>query len=145
MVNDPTGNDEIYYKSSYADFIQLDLTNVLAQNISNLQIAMNSVTNGETWRVYNTNSAGTLFGATTLISSGTNQQILNSISPTKNYLDIIVTGPVSTSNVLLYQLTGTSSVPEPATFGLAGAALAAHGTAPPQKEACRQQLTPAFV
>jgi|SRR5579872_1342636 len=120
LINDPTGNDEIYYQSSNVDFIQLDLTNVLAQHISNIQIAMNSVTNGETWRVYNTSTAGTLVGATTLLN-GSNQQTLNSISPTHNYLDIVVTGPSPSGNVLLYQLTGVT--PEPATFVLAGSAL----------------------
>jgi hypothetical protein len=98
LVNDPSSQDEIYFGT---DFIQLDLTNVLAANIRNLQIAMNSSTNGEAWAVYNTASAPTL----------------NSILPTQRYLDIVVTAP-SNGNVLLYELTGTSSSPEPGSWVL---------------------------
>lgn len=116
---DPTGNHEIYYTSnvSTTDFIQLDLVNVLAQNIGNLQFAMNSTTGTESWRVYNTASAGTLVGATTLLN-GTDQS-MHSISPSQQYLDFIVTGPSPHGNVLLSQLTGTSSVPEPGSWVLA--------------------------
>ena len=110
MNADPTGDHEIYLGT---DFIQLDLTNVLAQNIGNLQIMMDSSTGGESWRVYNTASAGTLVGATTLLN-GSNQS-LHSISPTLKYLDIVVTGPSPHGNVLLSQITGTSSVPEPSS------------------------------
>jgi len=113
LVADPTGNDEIYYKSSSVDFIQLDLTNVIALNITNLQIAMNSTTSGEAWRVYDTSSAGTLVGATTLLNG--NDQSLHSISPTLKYLDIVVTGPSPSGNVLLSELTGTRTVPEPSS------------------------------
>ena len=90
MNADPTGDHEIYFGT---DFIQLDLTNVFAQNISSLQIMMDSSTSGESWRVYNTASAGTLVGATTLLN-GTDES-LHSISPasSKKYLDIVVTGP----------------------------------------------------
>ena len=51
LVLDPTGDDEIYYTSNIAttDFIQLNLTNVIAAGITNLQFAMNSVTSGESW------------------------------------------------------------------------------------------------
>jgi hypothetical protein len=122
LVNDPTGNDEIYYTSNAAttDFIQLNLTNVYAQGISNLKISMGSSTSGETWAVYQTNTNGLLPGGTALLT-GTNEGILDSISPTLKYLDIIVTAPSPHGNVLLYQLSG--STPEPATFVLSGSAL----------------------
>jgi hypothetical protein len=113
MNADPTGNHEIYFGT---DFIQLDLTNVLAQHVGNLQIAMDSSTGGETWRVYNTSSAGTLVGATTLFNGS--DEAAHSISPTLQYLDIFVTGPSPHGNVLVSQLTGTSSVPEPSSVAL---------------------------
>ena len=116
-TGDTTGDHEIYYGT---DFIQLNLTNALAQSFSSFQIAMNSVTAGESWRIYSTNSAGTLVGATTLLN-GTNEGVLDSILPTKTYLDIVVTGPSPHGNALLYEFQGT--VPEPATFVLAGSAL----------------------
>lgn len=113
MNADPTGDHEIYFGT---DFIQLDLTNVLAQNIGSLLISMNSTTDGESWRVYDTSSAGTLVGATDLLDGS--DQGTHSISPTLRYLDIAVTGPSPDGNVLLHQLTGTSSVPEPGSVAL---------------------------
>jgi hypothetical protein len=111
MVADPTGDHEIYFGT---DFIQLDLTNVLAQHVGNLQIAMDSSTGGESWRVYGTASAGTLVGATTLLNGS--DESAHSISPTLKYLDIVVTGPSPNGNVLLSHITGT--VPEPSSVGL---------------------------
>ena len=128
LTADPTGDHEIYVGT---DFIQLNLANVFAQNISNLMFQMNSTTNGEAWSVYNTDSPGTLVGATTLTSGS--DQLAHSISPTHQFLDFVVTGPApshqtyncqndycaqTVGNALLYQLTGTSSVPEPSSVAL---------------------------
>ena len=110
LVADPSGQNEIYFGT---DFIQLDLVNVLGA-LDNLQITMNSATAGETWRVYNTSSAGTLVGATDILD-GSNE-LPHSISPSLRYLDIVATGPQSPAgNVLVYQLSG---VPEPSSVAM---------------------------
>lgn len=97
-------------------FIQLDLSALAG--FTNFKIALNSSTDGETWKVFECATSGTVCG--TQVASGSNEGSLNSFSignvaSTGRYLDIKATN----GNVLLYKLTAdTASVPEPGTWTL---------------------------
>ena len=116
MTNDPSGDNEIYYGKG---FVQLDVQGLFGKVIaSTLQFGTNSTTQGETWKVYGTNTAGTLSGATTIISGST--EGLHSLSGlgTYDYYDFVSTSSSGGRNFLITSLQGTASVPEPASWAL---------------------------
>jgi PEP-CTERM motif-containing protein len=149
LTNDPTGDHEI----TAGSFVQIDLNSLTAAGtLSNLNLMFGSTTNGETWKVYETNTAGSLSGASLLgpTSSGTTDQSFVGFNlPTDRYIDV-TQGTAGTcnewgcDNILLSQLKvgldtgggGGASVPEPATLGLAGFALAGLGLLKLRKRAC---------
>ncbi len=115
LSNDPSGDHEI----TPGSFIQLNLSNILS--FTPLLISINSSTGTDAWKIYETNTAGTLSGATLLLS-GSNESS-HSISPTDTYLDITA----SCGNVLLSSLSfddgsiPPQSIPEPASLSMMGA------------------------
>jgi hypothetical protein len=132
LTNDPSGDHEI----TVGSFVQfnLDALNLISLNIS---FQAGSTTDKEGWRVYGTNSAGSLAGATLLGScesknnSGPNnncEQIFNFANGGNfNYLD--VTADAGNDNILVSHIDAQiASVPAPIVgAGLPGLVLAALG------------------
>ena len=121
MTNDPAGQHEIYYQKG---FVQLDLSTLYGKvDPTKILFSMGSTTQGETWTVYGSNTAGAVGSATlpavkSLIISKTNDET-NSYALTGGfrYYDFVSTANAGGKNVLLHNLTVTT-VPEPATWAL---------------------------
>lgn len=122
LTNDPTGNHEIHYHSG---FVQLDLASFVGHVLAgSTTFGTNSVTGGEAWAVYGTNTSGSLAGAVQ-VASGTNEavsQVLPGIG-TYRFFDFVSTAPKGGENFLITQLQTTAStvqnaVPEPASWAL---------------------------
>jgi hypothetical protein len=110
LTNDLSGDHEI----TFGSFIQLDISTLMAYNA--LTIKMGSTTGGEGWSIYQTNTNGTLSGASLLLSGS--DELSHNVSPTKTFLDI--TAFKSGDNVLLGSM---AAVPEPNSLALIGAVL----------------------
>ncbi|MEO7145916.1 MAG: PEP-CTERM sorting domain-containing protein, partial [Bryobacteraceae bacterium] len=82
--------------------------------------------NPDAWAIFGTNTAGILPTGTP-VEFGAFQGATPNFTVSTKYLDITETTSGRTPNVLLNSLNVTSSTPEPATFGLIGAALAGLG------------------
>src|SRR5579872_1008810 len=115
LTNDPTGCPSACDNEIFAgtNFIQLSITGLSGP----ISISLGS-TGGDGWAVYGTNSAGTLVGATSLATGGSDDGVEVSLpgAASYSYLDIKATS----NNVLLQDLVYTSSVPEPGTLGIVG-------------------------
>ncbi len=129
LTNDPSGDDEI----TPGSFVQLNLSNLISNGVSAVTITMDSTTNGETWKICDDTTAGSLSNCTNAITgSSENYSVL--VTSIATYLDITAVGKDNsgaTANVLLNSLTyDTSSrgtegtVPEPFTFALTVSGLA---------------------
>ena len=116
-----TSDDEI----GTTNFIQLDLTNVLASHPSSILMSIGSVQGGEGWDIYVSNILGS---RGTLLQTGTTDApatfTLNSIPAGDDFVSVRASG----GNVLLSSLATTSSVPEPGSAAMIGAGLLALGT-----------------
>jgi hypothetical protein len=142
LTRDPTGDNEIWYKSESKDFIQLDLTDALNKGLTNLQFEMDSTTDGEQWQVSACTTAGTLCSnGSSLIGSGEGAFIAMpaNFGLSHPYLDFISYGcqggnqnSCGGDNVLLTAISATpGKVPEPdsivllstVVLGLAGFAI----------------------
>jgi hypothetical protein len=111
LTSDGSGQDEI----TPGHFIQLDVSSIIGNDP--LSIIMNSTTGGETWRVVETNMAGTMAGAT-FEASGMNE-LAFTINPGDKYLD--VTETTEGGNILLSSLSfTTATTPEPSSLVLLG-------------------------
>lgn len=115
-------NAEVDHEIDANNFVQLDLTNLLAKNLSSLTMSIGSVQAGESWKIYQSNSAGFLGS---LLQSGTTNfpstfSILSAfLSSGNKYLSV----QAPAGDVLLSTIQGVS-VPEPTTMLLLGTGLA---------------------
>jgi len=122
LANDPSGQHEI----TPGSFVQLDLSQLHSPPLlsTHLSFQSDSTTNGEIWRVYGTNTAGTLTGATQL-DSGNNNDLVADLGPAilgvYRYLDVTAVGPGA--NILLHEIDNTIGVPEPTSLALLGTGL----------------------
>jgi hypothetical protein len=132
LTNDLSGDDEI----TAGSFIQLDLFGLHSPPLTSTHLSFqtNSTSDGETWQVWGTNTAGTAGSGSipggVLIASGTDQTLQTdlggaSIIGTYRYLDVTALG---TGNILIHELDNhvrdlNLQVPEPATILLFGSGL----------------------
>jgi hypothetical protein len=106
------------------DFVQLDLTNLLATHPGTITMSINSVQTGEGWNIYESKTLATLG---TLLQSGTTETPFT-LNPLLSGYDF-VSVQASAFNVLLGTLaTQGSSVPEPGTAAILGVGLLALGS-----------------
>jgi PEP-CTERM motif len=106
------------------DFVQLDLTNLLATHPGTITVSMNSVQSGEGWNIYASSILGTLG---TFLQTGTTEGnfTLNALPGGDKFISV----QASAANILLGTLATTgSSVPEPGTAAILGVGLLALGS-----------------
>jgi hypothetical protein len=123
LAGDPSGDHEIWFKYGNLDFIQLNVSDLLAKGYTNIKFEMGSTTQGETWQVSACSVSGTLCNTSAL--TGTGELGFNAapsnLSSVNHYLDfasIKYIGGSSANNVLLEALSAKSPVPEPRFYGL---------------------------
>lgn len=116
LANDPTGDYEIHYHSG---FVQLDVSGLFGKVLAgSTTFGTNSTTGGEAWAVYGTNTAGSLVGATQVVtgSSEVTNQLLPNLG-TYKYYDFVETSTLGGKNFLITKLTTvTTAAPEPASW-----------------------------
>ena len=130
LANDPHGNPTEGEISFGKGFVQIDVSKLLG-NVSSISFLLNSVTQGEQWSVFGSNTDGAYSGAA--LFSGTSNSgadLLSKSCLSKNacsYYDFVSTSQSGGQNFLLSGLTMNSAVPEPGTwmtmllgFGLMG-------------------------
>ena len=101
------------------NFVQLDVTSLHSLNLLDALISFGSVQEGEGWKLYGSNSLGSL--GTLLMSGSQDMGSTNILSEVKNYDFIGI--QASSHDVLLSSLTvdyNTQSVPEPGSVLLLG-------------------------
>jgi PEP-CTERM motif len=106
------------------DFVQLDLTNLLATHPGTITVSMNSVQSGEGWNIYASKTLGTLG---TFLQTGTTEGVvtLNALPSGDDFISV----QASSGNILISTLaTQGSSVPEPSTAAILGLGLLALGS-----------------
>jgi len=145
---DNSGQHEIVY----ADYVQLDFSNVLKNyNITSASLQINSDTNGESYAIYGTNTAGgvltkptpgttgtvtSTFASSTPLKTGNTESTFSILSYLQNYKILAVTETLQPSSLtctsqpniligtLTIEATLKSTVPEPGTFGWIACSLA---------------------
>lgn len=98
-------------------WVQLNVQDLFTK-LTNVQFGTNSTTNGETWTVYGTNTAGTLSGATQVITGNTEGlHSLGALGAYK-YYDFVSTSHNGGGDFLITSLQGVTAVPELGTWGM---------------------------
>jgi hypothetical protein len=123
------GDNEITLNSggtAIANFIQVDV-NAIKTAFTGGFISAGSVTNGEKWDIYGSNTLGSI--GTDLVSGNTADQTFIPLPGwgSYQYYSIAVTPNANSplDNVLLSEIEVTTPVPEPATMSLLGLGLGA--------------------
>jgi hypothetical protein len=101
------------------NFVQLDVTSLHSLNLIDAFISIGSVQDGEAWKLYGSNSLGSL--GTLLLASSQDLGSTNILSDVMNYDYLSI--QASSHDVLLSALTvdySTTRVPEPASILLLG-------------------------
>lgn len=113
MANDP--QHEIHFGNG---FVQLDVSNLFSKvNAATLMFGTNSTSGGEVWKVYGTNTAGSIAGGV-VVATGSNEgnHLLPSLG-TYRYYDFVETAQAGGQNFLITSISGTT-VPEPEAWTL---------------------------
>ena len=114
-ANDPSGDHEIWGDIiANGSAIVLDVSDLLASNVSQAQFFMGSTTNGEQWIVWESNTLGGFSVALT----GTDELTWHDLPDWGSYTYYGFTAGGNGQNVLLGGLSLTTSVPEPSTWAM---------------------------
>jgi len=120
LTGDPSGQHEIYAVGAGVpqDFIQLDLSNLIAAGFTSFEFQMSSTTGGETWQVSACATAGTLCSNGSTLT-GMNEALTGApvnLSAADPFLDF----SSNKGNVLLGMIAATppTTTPEPSSLGL---------------------------
>jgi PEP-CTERM motif len=118
LTGDPSGQHEIYAvpAGTPQDFIQLNLSSLIAAGFTTFEFQMGSTTGGETWQVSACATAGTLCSNVSTLT-GMNELLTAApanLSAADPYLDF----SSNKGNVLLGMIAATAPTPEPSSLGL---------------------------
>lgn len=120
VVNDPSGQHEIYAVAAGVpqDFIQLDLSSLIAAGFTSFEFQMGSTTGIDAWQVSACATAGTLCSNGSTMT-GMNELLTaapGNVSAADPFLDF----SANAGNVLLGMLAATppTTTPEPSSLGL---------------------------
>jgi hypothetical protein len=108
------------------NFVQLDLLNLKVPPLTsvNMSFMTNSTTGVDAWQVFGTNTAGTLVGATSLLTGNTEgPQTLMGVLGTFRFLDVTATA----GDILINELDNNTVVPLPGAIWMFGAGLGGLG------------------
>jgi hypothetical protein len=109
------------------NFVQLDLNNLKMPPFTsvNMSFSTNSTTGIDAWQVFGTNTAGTLVGATSILTGNTEgPQTLLGVLGTFRYLDVTATA----GDILINELDNNiNAVPLPGAIWMFGAGLGGLG------------------
>ena len=122
IANDPSGDHEIWDGIESGGFVFLDVSDLLANNVSEAQFTMGSTTNGEEWTIYGTN------GAFTSLLTGDDEQ-WHDLPEWGSWYNYVFSATNPGDNVLLSALSLTQSVPEPQTWAMMLVGFGAMGVA----------------
>jgi PEP-CTERM motif-containing protein len=111
IANDPSGDHEIWGYVGGA--VLLDVSDLLANSVSEAQFFMGSTTNGESWIVWEYTGAGFVQALT-----GTDELTWHDLPDWGSYSYYAFTAGGNGQNVLLGGLSLTQAVPEPATWAM---------------------------
>ena len=114
IANDPTGDHEIWTGAESGTAIILDVSDLLANNVSEAQFFMGSTTDGESWVVWGEIAPGSFVA----LLSGSDELTWHDLPGWGWYSDYAFTAGNVGNNVLLGGLSLTQSVPEPATWAM---------------------------
>lgn len=100
------------------DFVQLDMTNLLAAGFTGIQFEMGSTTSPEAWEVFTCTSSGVLCDSSP--DSGTDELTAhNALGLTLTGNHVFLDFTATSGNVLLGSIVATPpSVPEPRVYGV---------------------------
>jgi len=114
VVTDPSGDHEIWTGTDFAGgAIVLDVSDLLANSVTEAQFSMGSTTAGEGWTIYGFNGVSFVN-----LLSGNDELTWHDLPGWGSYLDYAFTATNAGDNVLLGALSLTQSVPEPATWAM---------------------------
>ena len=113
LANDPSGDHEIYFGKG---FVQLDVSALIGK-VSDIAFFTNSLTQGEQWSVFGSNTSGSHSGLALLSGTSSATTSLPELG-SWHYYDFVSTSRSGGKNFLIGGLSLTSAVPEPATWAM---------------------------
>jgi hypothetical protein len=123
IANDPSGDHEIWDGIETGGFVFLDVSNLLANDVTEAQFRMGSTTDGEEWTIYGYNG-----GFFSLLTGG-DELTWHDLPGWGSYSAYAFTATNPGDNVLLGALSVTQGVPEPATWAMMLVGFGAMGVA----------------
>jgi len=111
IANDPSGDHEIW--GDVGGAVLLDVSSLLADNVSAAQFFMGSTTNGESWNVYEWNGSNFVWALT-----GNTELAWTALPNWGSTNEYAFTAGGANQNVLLGGLSLTGGVPEPSTWAM---------------------------
>jgi hypothetical protein len=119
LTGDPSGQHEIYAVAAGVpqDYIQLDLSSLIAAGFTSFEFQMGSTTGGDTWQVSACATAGTLCSNGSIMGT---DELLHAAPRNLSAADPFLDFSSNKGNVLLGMIAAMppTTTPEPSSLGL---------------------------